>query len=455
MRLIRGVWVGASLLLALAGCTKDSDEIKGGGSYSPIITGISTAVEPAARGIPNQLTAHITNVNNLPLTYRWRVSVPGDTTGLLFAGTLSDSTVANPLWTPPDSIGTWDVTVVVEADDPATGTHYTKSSTVHISVDNHFTRWTRSEAIQFDPAPVPGGGLLYSQIRSTVTGESDVYRVETVLGASSKLTTDFFTATSPTPRADLAEFAFAGKRRSSDAGPSIWLLPWGGGDTTSARVVAQFSNLQSNLGNPRFAPQGTRLLYNSDTTSTPFVKMFWRDVLNFAAAPVPIIEPSTFPQFIYAYVGPNWGPDSTGDGFPEALIVNSYDNYGTPGQVSRGVFKFTTAGNSVEEFLWISDGLVEEPDWSSDGSLVVYARRNPGTHERDIWVVNANATNLANAVRVTSGPADESHPRFSQDGSTIFFVSNRADRYSVNGIFNTERRGTNLWSVAGFDRPAP
>jgi Tol biopolymer transport system component len=54
---------------------------------------------------------------------------------------------------------------------------------------------------------------------------------------------------------------------------------------------------------------------------------------------------------------------------------------------------------------------------------------------------------------VTSGPADDSHPRFSADGNSIVFVSNRADRYGLNGIYSTERRGYNIWSVQRFDRP--
>jgi hypothetical protein len=51
------------------------------------------------------------------------------------------------------------------------------------------------------------------------------------------------------------------------------------------------------------------------------------------------------------------------------------------------------------------------------------------------------------------GPADDAHPRFSFDGTKIYFVSNRADRYGLNGVFGTERRGYNVWAVSRFDRP--
>ena len=56
-------------------------------------------------------------------------------------------------------------------------------------------------------------------------------------------------------------------------------------------------------------------------------------------------------------------------------------------------------------------------------------------------------------MRVTTGPADEFHPRFSSDGSKIFFLSNRTDAYGADGVFDTERRGVNIWSVSRFDLP--
>src|SRR5512132_600736 len=151
MRLHRGIWVGACLLLAAAGCGTDEKKINDTGVFSPILTGISSNHEPAARGAANLLTAQVTNVNNVPIRYHWRVE----------AGTLVDSTSATATWTPPNSIATYDVTVSIEADDG--GKHFFKTMTVHMSVDNEFTRWTNTEAIKFDPAPTAGGGVLYAE----------------------------------------------------------------------------------------------------------------------------------------------------------------------------------------------------------------------------------------------------------------------------------------------------
>jgi Tol biopolymer transport system component len=104
-------------------------------------------------------------------------------------------------------------------------------------------------------------------------------------------------------------------------------------------------------------------------------------------------------------------------------------------------------------FQWLPDSSATDPDWSPDGQYVVFADAAVKGGERDIWIIRADTNVRSNAIRVTSGPADDSHPRFSDDGNTIYFVSNRANQYGLNGIFPTERRGYNIWSVTRFDRP--
>jgi len=444
MKLIRGLWVGAILLLVLQGCTNKPDVVKGVGSYSPIITGLAIDHEPAVRGVPNQLTVQLTNINGLPTTFHWSVAM----------GVMTDSTGESATWTPPDSIGTYDVTVSVEATDPAENDkYYFRTQTFHVAVDNEFERWTRSEGVQYDPAPIgTGGGLLFGQIRNNSTGESDIWRIDAPMNGPVQVVSDFWIANSPSPRSDQAEVVFAGRRRASDGAASIWLVDWAGGDTTSARAVAELGAAQLTLQQPRFSPEGTQALYTSDTTFVLFPRVWRRDVSNFALPPAPLISSSIF--FLDSYLSPNWGPDINDDGFPDSIITKGFFGFGTPFE-ARGLYKFgfTTLDPAPEEVLALSDSSAAEPDWSQDGQYIVYARRNPGSTERDIWIVNAATSDPANAIRVTRGPADDSHPRFSPDGLTIYFVSNRADRYGLNGIYGTERRGTNLWSVRLFDRP--
>lgn len=449
MKLIRGLWVGAILLLVFQGCSKDPEEVKGVGTFSPIITGLAIDNEPAVRGIPNQLTVQVTNVNGLPLTVHWSTA----------SGVLTDSTDMNATWVPPDTIGVYDVTVSVEATDDAEGKYYFKTTTYHVAVDNEFVRWTRSEAVQFDPAPIAQGGLLFAQIRNNSTGQSDIWRVDAPMAGPDKVVSDFWFATSPSPRADQAELIFAGRidppvvTVPTNRSTSIYAVDWAGGDATTARVVVQAGAAQTFLQTPRFAPEGTQALYGSDTTFTTFPRVWRRDMSNFALAPQPLINDQVF--FLSTYFTPNWGPDINNDDFPDSIITRGYFGAGQ-GATSRGLYKFgfTTLGPSSEgEILALDDSTAADPDWSRDGQYFVFSRRNVGSSDRDIWIIRADTNDPANAVRVTFGPADDSHPRFSADGLTIYFVSDRADRYGLNGLFPTERRGTNLWAVRLFDRP--
>jgi len=449
MRFHRGLWAGACLLLALAGCSDDDKTIKDVGVYSPILTGISSDHEPAARGAANQLTAQVTNVNNLPLRYHWRVA----------AGVVTDSTSATATWTPPDSIGTYDVTVSIEADDG--DKHFFKTLTVAMSVDNAFTRWTRSEAIKFDPAPTSGGGVLYAQYRDPVVKSSDAYRVDVPLGAPLQLTTSFFSVTSPSARADQVDIAFTAKKKSTDS-TSIFLLPFAGGDTSMTRPLALRRTSQNKLATPRFAPVGTLAAYVTDSIdvgrSGGLTVVHYRNAADISSAPQPILSPSATDQFSVNSVflrQPSWGPDVNADGKPDSMLVAGVMFVNTPFEETRALYIFSLAdpagATTAEE--WLLGGKVETPDWSPDGHYVTFVLRNPGTNDRDIWIINRAAADISAAVRVTSGPADDSQPRFSADGNSIFFISNRVDRYGVTGINGTERRGTNVWSVSEFDRP--
>jgi Tol biopolymer transport system component len=438
MRLHRGVWAGACLLLALVGCsTGPSDEVKGHGVYSPIITGIHSNNEPVARGVPNQLTVQVTNVNNLPLTYHWSAA----------SGTITDTTNVTATWTPLDSVAAYNVTVSIEARDG--DAYFFKTLTVPMSVDNQFIRWTKSDQIQQDPAPIPGGGVLYAEVHNPTTRTADVYQVDVALGGAVQLTSGFFSAVSPSPRADKSQIALAGRLSSTDSA-SIYLLPFAGGSPATGIVIAPSSPSQTILNSPRFARGGTRVLYVSDTLTTTIPKIWWRDAADLLASPVPVTDPAGG-LFFERYSAPSWGPDVNSDGNADSILTIGTTNFGTPFGLIK--FEMLNTGSTNSDNQWLASTKVQDPDWSPNGQYVAFAVKNTGASDRDIWIINAHSANLSDAVRVTSGPADDSQPRFSADGNSIFFVSNRVDHYGANGIQGVERRGRNIWSVAEFDKP--
>jgi dipeptidyl aminopeptidase/acylaminoacyl peptidase len=188
-----------------------------------------------------------------------------------------------------------------------------------------------------------------------------------------------------------------------------------------------------------------------------FPKLFYRDVINNQAPVRFMSNVNSAPIAANAYLPANWGPGGTNVAPPESIVTQSFYTYGFVGQAARGAFKFKSLTfldpPPTTDAAWMADTTVAEPDWSSDGNYICFSRRVPGETQRDIWLLATNATSFSQATQVTQGPADDSHPRFSKDGQTIFFISNRQDRYGLNGIFATERRGTNLWAVRRYDLP--
>jgi len=367
-----------------------------------------------------------------------------------------DTTLATAHWTAPPAIGNYPVTVTITAHDEINNVDFVKTRTFYLHVDNAYERWTRSIALQFDVVPPTGGSIYYSEIRNSSTGESDVWAQAMPLGSRVQITHDFWQTTQPTVQSGGLRVAFMGKKRSSDGGASIYQLPPTGGDTTAASVVVQWtSNSNHYLGCPRFAPLGSMLAYANDTISANFFrpKGWMRDAGNLATAPIPVMPTTTTGgnEGLNTFWNPAW--KGTGD----SLVMESYSNFKQGSQVTRGLFKFSASGSpsdNPEPFLpWLSDLQALEPDWSPDGQHIVFSKRSPGQTDRDLWIINAAASDPASAVQITFGPADEFHPRFSSDGSKIFFVSNRIDGYGANGFYDTERRGLNIWSVSKFDKP--
>ncbi|HEY6221737.1 MAG TPA: hypothetical protein VIX13_04305, partial [Candidatus Eisenbacteria bacterium] len=260
MKWMRGLWAGACLLLVLSSCAKNpTGSIKDAGVYSPLITGISADHEPAVRGVANTFTAVVTNVSGLPITYHWSAG----------AGTLTDSTSATAVWNAPNAVGTYPVTVSIVSGS------YFKTMTFQIFVDNEYARWTRSPEVQFDPAPIQSGGVLFAQFRSIVTGAADIYSVSAPGLSPVQLTQNFARITSPSMQSDGLQIAFAGQRTTSDS-ISIWLLPGTGGGPSMA-VGAAVGDQNVAFANPRFARTGRWLLYNSDQDARFDPKPWFRD----------------------------------------------------------------------------------------------------------------------------------------------------------------------------------
>ena len=450
MKWMRGFGAGVCLALALSGCsnTPTDEGLDKPGVYSPLIVGISADHEPAIRGQQNALTVLISNINGYPITYHWRAA----------RGTLLDSTTATVNWIPPDTLGTYPVTVSIESHDTVTNTGATffKTQTFQIVVDNEYVRWTSSPEIQFDPAPVGSGGLVFAQFSNVSSGIADIYYIPGAGLAPEQRTSGFYTANSPTMKSDGSVLAFAARATSADS-QQVYISPGASADASMSGSLTRVTVNSRLFANPRFSRSAGWLMYNSDsglqTSTVP--RILYRDI--------PTVPPTVLPapQRVIADLSlasrafwmPNWGPDVTGDGLPDSVVTVAFRFFRQLNQVANGFYKFATAPPATSAAQWLADSSAAEPDWSPDGQYIVFSDPNTKGGERDIWIIRSGTNQRSAAIRVTSGPADDSHPRFSDDGNTIYFVSNRANNYGLNGVYNTERRGYNIWAVTRFDRP--
>src|ERR1041384_948717 len=74
---------------------------------------------------------------------------------------------------------------------------------------------------------------------------------------------------------------------------------------------------------------------------------------------------------------------------------------------------------SNEILLTASPGDEYQPDWSPDGTKIVFSSRRDGNNE--IYVMNADGSH---AINLTNNTGDDENPSWSPDGSQIVFDSN-------------------------------
>lgn len=179
-----------------------------------------------------------------------------------------------------------------------------------------------------------------------------------------------------------------------------------------AAIVPVVIDSTKPLSGPTWSPDGSQLAFVRDV-SAGHSQIF---VVNKDGSNPRNISNSTFND-----IQPAWSPDGT-----KILFASDRNAKYGPGQYLE-VYTMKTDGSQVTRLTNNDDGVDYYPAWSPDGTQIAFTSvraTNPTNYFQalDIWIMNADGSNLRNLTN--SGYGDAS-PSWSPDGKQIAFITDR------------------------------
>ncbi|HBB87134.1 MAG TPA: hypothetical protein DC047_05925 [Blastocatellia bacterium] len=208
----------------------------------------------------------------------------------------------------------------------------------------------------------------------------------------------------PVPQAGNSKTVFASNR---DGNVQIYSM------NTDGSGLARLTINSSNDDHPRWSPNGTKILFQSDRDSTP---------------PEPD-NPGPAKQDIYVM-----NPDGSGQ---TRLTTNSADDCNAEWSPdgSKIVFQSLRNGSYFQVYSMNADGSGQmnlsnstaadtQPSWSANGAKIAFASERDHAGVPAIYVMNSNGSNQTK-LTFTGEPFKDEQPIWSRDALKIAFVSTR------------------------------
>ncbi len=170
--------------------------------------------------------------------------------------------------------------------------------------------------------------------------------------------------------------------------------------------VARLTNSGANDDFPRWSPNGTGILFQSDRDN-PFSGNYDIYVMNADGSGVARLTSDANDDS-----AASWSPDGTKIAFQSLRNGTNYQVYSMNADGSNQVNLTNTSS---------SDG---EPSWSPDGTKIEFTSDRAYAGFKNIYVMNGDGTGQQR-ITFSSGEIQDTQPAWSPDGTRIAFVSTR------------------------------
>jgi len=203
--------------------------------------------------------------------------------------------------------------------------------------------------------------------------------------------------TPPVPQSGSSKIVFASNREGS---MQIYVM---NGDGSA---VTRLTYSGSNDDYPRWSPNGTKILFQSDRDhpDTGYMDIY---VMNSDGSGVTRLTSDANDDSMASWSGDGW-----------KIVFQSMRN-----GVNYQVYSMNADGSN-QVCLTNTSSSDGEPSWSSDGTKIAFASDRDHAGYDSVYVMNSNGTSQQR-MTFSASTVDDTQPAWSRDGSKIAFVSTR------------------------------
>jgi TolB protein len=245
------------------------------------------------------------------------------------------------------------------------------------------------------PLPYAVGRVAFASNRD---GDFDIYVLDMVSGAVTRLTDSSASDRAPAWSPDGAQIVFISNREGDD---DLYVMDADGANPVRLTMSAARDH------SPAWSPDGSLIAFSRETVDGSSLLALPATCLGSPDACEELLAPITTDRYDR---DPAWSPDGAQIAFAAASAPGAGSVIGLYAPASGAYVELPGTG-SVDL----------NPAWSPDGAQIAFVSNHYG--DDDLWLMDADGEGLVQLTRVEAGDVQ---PRWSPDGAYLLFASDRA-----------------------------